>query len=255
MVRRRGCALPKPDLISSTTSGTPSKSSLSLISASTNHILTECARLSNKTHFISATAGKRSQKVPHEIIVSSRRLRKHYRQLKHLKFNANTDLSEITQMMKQYSLHRSKHRKLVRSVHAKKAISRDTYLLQNPGATFAHIRSSKRANAGKIHKLNVGSTTFCGKNVQDGFFMSVKQLKTRNNLELEKSTVFKDISLDYQRIIKLSKESKGPKAILIEIKRSKIAFKLYKMNWTQISISKFYIKPGRLPLRGVEQPK
>ena len=78
----------------------------------------------------------------------------------------------------------------MRSVHATKVISRDSTLLKNPGATFVHINSSRRANADKINKLYVGSSTFFGKNVQDGFLMSVNLLKTRNIEALEASPYF-----------------------------------------------------------------
>ena len=142
-------------------------------------------------------------------MASSRRLRKHYRRLKNLKLlSTSADSPELIQMTKQYSLYRSQHRKLIRSVHAKEAISRDSNLMKNPGTTFAHIRASRRANAGKIHKLNVGDSTFFGENVPDGFFMSVHQLKTRNNDVLETSPHFLNISSDYHNIIKLSKDSK-----------------------------------------------
>ena len=186
----------------------PTKTSLSLLSSATNHILTKCASLSNKTCSLSASTKKRSQSVPHQVMVSSRRLRREYSKLRSAKHNHPADSPVVLQMQKQYSEHRSSHRKLLRAIQAREAINRDSNLLNNPASTFAKIRASRRATAGKIHELKVGSLKFVGDRVRDGFYTSVNYLKSRNKELLDGSANFQCIKNDYQNILKLSKDSR-----------------------------------------------
>ena len=73
----------------------------------------------------------------------------------------------------------------------------------NPKATFANIRRAKRTETSKINSLKVGSVTYTGDHVTDGFFDSVKQLKTKDDKKNEASKYYNEFVDDYYHIIRL----------------------------------------------------
>ena len=129
-----------------------------------------------------------------------------------MKLTLSSDSQILRDLQEQYSKSRSKHRKLVRSIHAKESIARDMKLMKNPASTFAQIRASKRACAGKIHKLQVGPVSFFGDRVPDGFYASIQELKTRNK-DVLYSQHFQSASFDYENILELSRESRDIRPI------------------------------------------
>ena len=57
----------------------------------------------------------------------------------------------------------------------------------------------------RVNLLKVGSKSYCGETVQDGFFDSILQLKTRDHNALESSPPFADFSMTYQNILEVCK--------------------------------------------------
>ena len=82
---------------------------------------------------------------------------------------------------------------------------RDELLHSNPSAIQKKIKSSRRCNAGKIQKLTVGSKTYVGDCVQDGFYDSFFSLKLRDDESLKASQYFQEFSVDYENILELCK--------------------------------------------------
>ena len=87
---------------------------------------------------------------------------------------------ELSKYLCNYKEAKFLHRKLVRRSLAEDAIKRDEDLLKDPKSTYRRIRNSRRNQAGKVHKLRVADRTYIGDRVPDGFYDSVKQLKTKN---------------------------------------------------------------------------
>ena len=78
--------------------------------------------------------------------------------------------------------------------------------MNNPKETFAAIRRSRKSKSYQINKLYVGNHTYIGSQVQDGFYESVRSLKTCDSERLRKSEHFQESLDDYRHIIDLSKE-------------------------------------------------
>ena len=80
-------------------------------------------------------------------------------------------------------------------------------LVNKPTDTYAKIRSARRSHAGKIKKLVVDENTYFDQYVPDGFYESVRGLKTCHPQKLENSSYFQESLSDYSHIIELSKVS------------------------------------------------
>jgi len=193
---------------------TPTKSTLSLLSAATNHVLTYCAKLSNKTVSIDSSRRSKPLRVPRAVRLSSVKLLKVYRKVKQLKLSTiglnNVELQKIQQ---EYSQQRTKHRKLLRSFRAEEAVKRDSVLMSNPSATFARIKKAKRQNIEKLHQLKVGPSVCIGEKVPDGFYALISDLKKRPKSTMKSSSDIQDFTYDYLNILNLSKTSKQVKPI------------------------------------------
>ena len=187
---------------------TPTKTSVSLLLESTNNILTSCASLSNKTESLSSSSKPISSKVPLHIRMSKNKLLRLNRRLKQLAALSSPDNSETFRILTtEYNQARCSHRKLTREVKAKGSSDRDWLLFTDPAAVQRKIKSSKRNKAVKIQKLTVGDKTYVGDSVQDGFFDSISQLKTKDEVTLNNSEHFQEFSSDYHHILELCKLS------------------------------------------------
>ena len=191
----------------------PTSSCLSLLLSSTNNVLTSCSKLTNKTIELSEFKPSKTQSTPVQIRLSSNRLRKMARKLKHLDSLHNRNSPIVNEFRLKYNTERTRHRKLCRMFKARETMNRDARLLKDPSVTFTQIRRSKRCQAGKLHKLTVGQDTFYGDTVPDGFYTAISQLKMRNETELAESNPFCEFQRDYENIMKLSYMSEPIKAI------------------------------------------
>ena len=128
----------------------------------------------------------------------------------------------VAQLRSEYVSLRAQHRRLVRENKAADAVARDTsaveILAKDPRSFFKRMKSSKRGKAATIHRLKVKNKTYLDESVPDGFFDSIRSLKTRDKQALSDSQVFSDYSEDFQNILKICE--KGAKIPVISEKKS-----------------------------------
>ena len=72
--------------------------------SATNHVLTECAKLTNKAIPLNVEPTSRSKKVPNQIRRSSRRVLKLFHRLKNLRKFHDADSPFIVELQMQYSM-------------------------------------------------------------------------------------------------------------------------------------------------------
>ena len=183
----------------------PSKTSLSLLLESTTNILTTSASASNKSISLDKKHLPSSSASPFAIRRSKNELLRKHKKLKQASSLSSTD--EMSALKTDYSRSRTLHRKLQRWFKAKESVQRDEKLHEilstNPSSVFRSIKSVKRGKNRKIQKLTVGTKTYIGSTVQDGFYDSISQLKSRDSEFLDNSQTFREFSSDYQNILKV----------------------------------------------------
>ena len=159
----------------------PSKSSLSLLIKSTDHLLTKAASETNKTIDLGSKPAPRSSKTPRPIKLSQNALIRQYNHIKHQE-KRGTSPQVIADLKIKYKDSKIQHRRLVRYHSAQDSIKRDTHLhsvlSKNPSSLFRSLKLGKSCDAGNIQELTVRDRTYLGKNVPDGFFDSVAHLKS-----------------------------------------------------------------------------
>ena len=190
----------------------PSPTSHALLLEATNNVLISSAVTTNKTFPLKNVSSQRPSRVPAPIKISQKALLREYKALKYCINDPNYKNEEIEAIKANYKESRDKHRKLVRSIKAKDVIERDeklfSILSSNPSKLFKSIKRSKRARSSRITKLLVDDKIYLGNSVKDGFFDSISNLKTVDQLELNECDSFHEFSLDYQNIMEISKD--GP---------------------------------------------
>ena len=67
--------------------------------------------------------------------------------------------------------------------------------------------TSEGNKSGKIQKLKVGKKTYICDSVKDGFYDSISQLKTRDQVSLHNSEHFAEFTSDYKNILELCKHN------------------------------------------------
>lgn len=185
----------------------PSRNSIKLLLESTNSVLISSAALTNKTIPLNGTSSKKnSSKTPRHIKLSQNKLKKLY---KNLQREAALNSPHLASLKEEYNKARSMHRKLERVHKAGCSAQRDEKLFSiistDPSPVYRGIKSTKRSTAGKLHKLKVGSKTYVGDKVQDGFYDSISHLKFRDQAALNSSTTFKNFSADFTNILEICK--------------------------------------------------
>ena len=188
----------------------PTKTSLSLLLESTNNILTKCASATNKTIPLETKSEPKSKATPPAIKSSKNMLLKKYKIMKKntLKYSYAGNADMITLCKSEYNKSRMEHRRLERQFKAKDSFKRDTEFSNfpnDPSVIHNRIKSSRRSNAGKLQTLKVGSKTYEGDTVGDGFFDSISSLKTNNDEHHLASPYFNDFECHYQNILELCK--------------------------------------------------
>ena len=195
------------------------KTSLSLLCESTNNILSSIANTTNKCVNLAQSFPHKSKPTPLHLRKSSNYLLKMHRSLKIAVCQASPHVAELKS---EYSFLRAQHRRLVREDKAAEAVARDTsatdILAKDPRSFFKRMKSSKIRKAATIHKLKVNGKTYLGESVPDGFFDSIRSLKTRDNQTLRKSKIFLEYCEDFQNILKICE--RGTKIPVISEKES-----------------------------------
>ena len=188
----------------------PTKTSISLFLESTHNILTSCATVTSKTIPLESKSNSNSKPTPPAVKSSKNRLLKQYKSMKkNTKQYSSTGKPEMITLDKSdYNKSRMQHRRLERQFNAKDALKRDTEFSNfpnDPSLIHKRIKSSRRSNAGKLQCLKVGSKTYEGDSVGDGFFDSISSLKTNDDEFISDSPYFEDFSCHYKNILALCK--------------------------------------------------
>ena len=189
----------------------PTRTQISLVLEATNNVLSVSAAKTNKTVYLDGSSkSKRKNFTPRPIRTSQNSLLKKYKNFQKVLLSGNT--RNIASLKNDYNKARDQHRKLERRYKAEQSSRRDETLFSmctsNPSPIFKSIKSSKRSTAGKIQKLSVGHKVYVGDSVQDGFYDSISQLKSRDSVSLSNDAKFKDFSADYDNILEVCKH--GP---------------------------------------------
>ena len=188
-----------------------SKSSVALLLQLTNEILNSAAASTNRIIALSKPRKVKPGKVPNSIKKSNTKLMKKIKSIKTLlsKDNITKEAAKI-----EIKVAKSKHRNLIRSVDHSKARARDenifSILSSKPSSIFSMIRAGRATNTEPIYSLKVGTKEYFGENVKDGFYTSIKGLKTKSDqseiTEIEWAGI--NIEEDYRNILSICKNKR-----------------------------------------------
>ena len=156
----------------------PTTSSLHVALQSTNIILSRAACVTNKSIELGKQYTARSAPISKEIEQSQKTLLKKHR---HIQSFSGSPQNK-TGLLDEYRKAKSDHRRLERFHSLQDSAMRDSKLisiLSNSTDVYKRIKSSKN-NQSKIHTLQVGHNTYIGKDVPDGMYHNISQLKSVN---------------------------------------------------------------------------
>ena len=179
----------------------------SMLLDSTNYLLSECAKACNKVISLPPIPHTKESCTPSHIKKSSRKLLKMWKLLRQIKLYNTSDSEIVQKKLEAYKQAKLNHRKLLRNHRYRITAARDSQLLRNPKATYAAIRRKKNAAVSKINILKVGSKTYHGERVGDGFYDSILTIKLRDENKLQKSPHYNLIKDEYKHILDLCRES------------------------------------------------
>ena len=185
----------------------PSKSCTALLIEATNAVLTGFAQASNRTIPLPSPSTTKSRPVPSSIRLSSRRLLRQWKLLKHLKDQHHADSSIVICETEKYLELKRLHRNKVRLNKTMDSFNRDEILLKNAKITYANIRKRKMLSCEKIRELKFNGKTYVAQEVPNGFHDSIKSLKTKDQNNLDQSPSFQNCLSDYNNIIQICKNS------------------------------------------------
>ena len=107
-------------------------------------------------------------------------------------------------------MHKSEHQKLLRKENATLSIARDTklhkILSNDPSLLYKSIRENKKNKESRIQKLMVKDKLYLGEQVPDGFYDSLLQLKSVDQLSLDVSPSYLNYSEDYDHIMEICQQ-------------------------------------------------
>ena len=190
----------------------PTKSSVSVLFNTTNHILSCSATLTNKYIDLSKKFKPRSSPVSRQVKQSKSSVLKLHKKLRDA-VNSNAAPSMITSLEKKLKGAKADHRKLVRAEDVDEEVKRNNnlhdILTRNPSSFHKAIRNSKNSlSSGNTQKLVVGGKVYLGEQVADGFFDSLKSLKSIDQVVLDDSETYSDFKKDYINILELCRSGK-----------------------------------------------
>ena len=183
-------------------SDSSSKSSISILLKTTSDLLGMTAAEYNHTISLSETRKVRSRKVPVEIKRSHRKLMNLNKKIKNLPYNYDGQARNKLAGMKK------SHRALVRELKNNDNIARDSKSSSDISFANRSINASKSSSSTQIPFLTVGTKTFQGNRVADGFYDSISSLKNPSSHLLPSNTNDEFIE-DYLHILDLQKQG-GP---------------------------------------------
>ena len=183
--------------------------SFSHLLSCTNEALAAAAKATNKSIDLSKESKIKEVKVPLEITAAANTRKLAHKELKNVLTNNNSTELEKASARKEFNDTKKVHRRLSRQQTATVEITNEAKLNQmmtsNPQAALKHISSLKSSSASsKISELKVGDKTYYGDNVGNGFFDSIKQLKTME-ASVQSCEKCEEFRFDYNIIRELCK--------------------------------------------------
>ena len=182
-------------------------SSISVLLQQTNNILTSAAKATQKVVDLSSHPKPLKKRIPSTIRIASKKLRFENSNLLKVVHDPLSTEAEVSNAKTSVAASRSQLQKVKRAANLQKELERDKNLYEirssKPGSLFASIRRNKRQSV-KINKLHVGSDTFTGENVRNGFFKSISELKTRDP-SLSSSRTFQEFVSAHEHILEICK--------------------------------------------------
>ena len=178
-----------------------SKSCMSTLLKATSDILSFAAVSTNKSVLLSSTKQSKGQKIPRIVRRSINQLKRKFDSCKQFHSNdpRHTKAAALLKSAK------TAHRRLIRNINFNKNYKEDqkmfTLLSSEPSSIFRKIRSLKSASSSQIPFLTVGDTKYEGESVKDGFFFSIKNLKSKPNPEEPKHDLTEPLIDDYKHIL------------------------------------------------------
>ena len=185
-----------------------SKTSISILLELTSLILSSCASSTNHSIDLSKPKQIKSVKIPKAIRKSNRNLMKKMSIMNNLNTN-----NPIEAAARKLDIKKAKisHRHLVRKIQNDRNISRDVEVYQllsaNPSSIYKKIKARRKALTGDISTLKVGDIEYVGENVKDGFYQSIKTLKTNNEASKPPNLNWAGVNIeeDYRNILDICK--------------------------------------------------
>ena len=180
------------------------KASMSVLLSMTNTVMTRAAIKTNKHRLVAKKGKKKKKRLPAEILRAKRKLNR-----AHFKFKSKPSTESVLNLR----FYRKQYQQVVRAYNIKTDIERDAKLYslmgENPNKVFRAIKSFKNAKTNEIAKLTVGSQTYQGEQVADGFYYSMSALKRCDKDSLKSVPELSDKLKDYEIIISLCQQHQG----------------------------------------------
>ena len=187
-----------------------SRSSLSILLDLTNTVLNNAATTTNRHIKLGDSKPVKNRRLPPEIQRAQSDLHHALKQKRKLKFSHNDEL--ITKAKSIVTEARRKLKLLSRRFQHNQDIKRDSSLFNitssNPAATFQKIKAAKRDASCQVPFLTVGSKTYTGEKVPDGFYDSISNLKSQDKESLFSSPSYMGYRDDYLNILKICRNKK-----------------------------------------------
>ena len=186
-----------------------SPSSVSVLLQVTNMVMSEVAKLVNKSQTLSEPISTTSVFIPKAIQRSNSKVVKAAKKLRFQRLNPNTSHQQLSETKKIYKSLKKSHRNLVRLRILEHSIKADTkthaILSSNPSKFFSFMRNLKRPSDTRVKQLTVRDKIYPENEVGDGLYDSIAYLKREAHADLETSEEYLDGVKLYKNIIKLCK--------------------------------------------------
>ena len=183
-----------------------SKASIAILLQMTNTILAKSASATNKAKLLGTKKVTKSAKTPKAIL-----------RAQHLLTIANKDKHALPEA---FNLAKANYRKSVRRTHIKTVSEQvekvNAILLDNPTGAYGFIKSCRRSPPALIEKLTVGTKTYEGPAVADGFYDSMSSIKSCNMESLATDPKIAEHLSNHEHILKLCKDKKTIPSISLD---------------------------------------
>ena len=177
---------------------TPCRSATSVILQSTNHVLSLAASLTNTSFSLNENKPTKAIRVSAKVRIARRRLVARFRYLT----RNQTESAKV-----HYENAKQTYRQVLRKNRLEHCVKRDkkldTILSKNPSKIFSFLRSCKQTKTMHIDKLIVEDKVYTGAMVGDGFYESMKELKSCNLQSLSEDPLLSEHFSNYQHILKI----------------------------------------------------